>query len=64
VPSVVEDVFASMKDTWKLSCSMLEIYRETLIDLFSIEQEQDLKIKDVNSDSTIPNLTIQPVRSK
>ena len=33
VPSVVQEIFAKLNPKDKLSCSMLEIYRENLIDL-------------------------------
>ncbi len=35
VPSVVEAVFGGMGEGWQLGCSMVEIYRENLIDLFA-----------------------------
>jgi hypothetical protein len=36
VPSVVREIFAKVEVGAKLSCSMIEIYRENLIDLLSV----------------------------
>ena len=63
VPSVVQDVFARLSSPHQLSCSMLEIYKENLIDLFS-QDDLDLKIKDVNNTCHVQNLTVHPIASK
>lgn len=64
VPSVVEEVFAKMDTNSKLSCSMIEIYKENLIDLLTLDSEVELKIKDVFGNCTIQNLSIHEVKSQ
>lgn len=45
VPRAISDIFARKNDSFELSCSMLEIYRETLIDLLVERGDQgDLKV--------------------
>lgn len=39
VPSVVQQIFSGLGASHKLSCSMLEIYKENLIDLLAGEGE-------------------------
>lgn len=50
VPSVVREIFTRVEAGAKLSCSMIEIYRESLIDLLSVGGPE-LKIKDAGSSS-------------
>jgi hypothetical protein len=64
VPSVVEEDFSKLSMTHKLSCSMLEIYKENLIDLFVGEHEYELKIKEINNICSIQNLTMHEINTR
>ena len=70
IPSAIKDIYSSVKDMSKedndgftneviVSCSMLEIYKEQMIDLLSNEKT-DLKIKE-NQFFNVSNLTIKQV---
>jgi hypothetical protein len=61
VPSVVREIFRRVEVGAKLSCSMIEIYRENLIDLLSVGGPE-LKIKDAGSNScVVHNLSSHPI---
>ena len=65
VPSVVEEVFTNLQPHSTLACSMLEIYKETLIDLFSPEQDPlELKIKELGPSSYVQGLTTHQVKTQ
>ena len=43
---------------------MVEIYKETLIDLLSEEVTLELRLKDINHICTVHNLSIREVKTK
>lgn len=64
VPLVVEEIFSKIQEKDKIGCSMIEIYKENLIDLLSGNTDLDLKIKDVNNNCVVHNLSIHEVKTK
>lgn len=63
-PSVVKEIFARVEAGARLSCSMIEIYRENLIDLLAVGGPE-LKIKDSGSSScVVQNLSSHPIASE
>jgi hypothetical protein len=53
-----------MDSSGRISCSMIEIYKENLIDLLSGDTELELKIKDMNGNCVVHNLSIHDITTK